>query len=160
MDLREGERTLKVYRHHFTPYLSKLFQVLLGAFPFFFLTFLFRSSISQSTYVAVHMFIFFLFALVSIYITLVYLLDKLIVTNKRVIFINWKYLTVRDESEALLDDIQDIHTHENGFLASLNFFDYGSLKIDTSSSHITIFFDNAPDPEGIRAYIYHIKGNT
>ncbi|NQV77004.1 MAG: PH domain-containing protein [Lutibacter sp.] len=158
MDLREGERLLRVYRHHFTPYLSRLFQVLIGAFPFFFLVFIFRGSISEYAYVLSHMIVFFIFAMVTVYVTLVYWLDKLIITNKRIIFINWKYLTVRDESEALLEDIQDIHTHENGFLSNFNFLDYGSLKIDTASSRITILFENAPNPEGIRTYIYNVKG--
>ncbi len=160
MDLREGEKILKVYRRHFTPYLIKQIKVLIGAFPFFFMAFLFRTALSNTAYIIMHLSIFFLFALVFIYVTLIYWLDKLIITNKRIIFVNWRYLTARDEAEALLDDIQDIQTHERGLLSAINFFDYGTLRLDTASSYVTIEFVDAPDPEGIRKYIYHIKGNT
>jgi hypothetical protein len=102
--------------------------------------------------------IFALFALIIVYVALIYWLDKLIITNHRIIYIDWKYLTVRDESEALLNDIQDIQTEEKGILSTFAIFDYGLLRLDTASSYITIEFFQAPDPEGIRKFIYHVKG--
>ena len=86
-------------------------------------------------------------------------MDRLIITDKRVIYVNWKFLTIRDEDETELADIQDIHTKEKGLLSMVKIFDYGLFKLQTASHITAITFDNAPDPEGIRHYIYHIKPN-
>ena len=55
-----------------------------------------------------------------------------------------------------MHDIQDIETRETGVLSFLPFFDYGSFTLQTASAHTTIDFDNAPDPEGIKHFIYHL----
>ena len=73
------------------------------------------------------------------------------------VYIDWEYLTVRNEAEALLNDIQDVQTEEKGLLSFFWIFDYGTLRLDTASSYVTIEFFDAPDPEGIRKFIYHIK---
>lgn len=160
MDLREGEKIMRVYHHHFTPYLIRLLKVLIGALPFFFLAFIFSQSFTPRVNIIIHLVIFFIFSMLVVYVSLIYWLDKLVVTNMRVVYIDWKYLTIRAESEALLDDIQDIKTQERGILAHFRIFDYGTVKMDTASSHVTILFTEAPDPEAIRQYIYHVKGLT
>ncbi len=157
MDLREGEQILKVYHHHPTPFILDVLKVILGAFPFFLFLFMFESTMSTKAYIIAHLIVFFLFTLIMIYISLIYWLDKLIITSQRIIHIDWKYLTVRDEAEALLDDIQDVQTEERGFLAMFWVFDYGTLRLDTASSYVTMEFFDAPDPEGIRKYLYHVK---
>jgi len=157
MDLREGEQILKVYHHHPTPFVFDILKVILGAFPFFLLLFLFEPVFSLKWYVIAHISVFLLFSLVIVYVSLIYWLDKLIITNQRIMHIDWKYLTIRDESEALLDDIQDIQTEEKGILATFWIFDYGLVRLDTPSSYVTIEFIDAPDPEGIRKFIFHIK---
>ncbi len=157
MDLREGEHILKVYHHHPTPFVFDVLKVILGAFPFFFLLFLFESLFSTKTYLMLHLAVFLLFVLVIIYVSLIYWLDKLVITSERIIHIDWKYLTVRDEAEALLSDIQDIQTEEKGIFSTFWILDYGTLRLDTSSSYVTLEFFQAPDPEGIRKFIYHLK---
>jgi len=86
-------------------------------------------------------------------ITLDYILDKLIITNKRVIWINWKTLFKREEHEAELMDIQDIETREKGILSKWHIMDYGLLQIATASSTLCISFEDCPDPEGIKHFI-------
>lgn len=157
MNLREGERILKVYHHHPFPFVKDMFKVIVGAFPFFLLLYMFKSAFSVGAYVIANAVIFFFFSLVIAYISLIFWLDKLIITNFRIVFIDWKYLTHRNEAEALLDDIQDVQTEERGLLAFFWIFDYGTLRLDTASSYVTIEFFEAPDPEGIRKFIYHIK---
>lgn len=157
MDLREGEEILKIYHHHYTPFIWQMVKAIVGFFPFFFLIWLFKDGMSTKAYVLSLLVVFTMFVLIVIYLSLIYWLDKLVITNKRVVHIDWKYLTVRDEAEALLKDIQDVQTAEHGFLASIKFFDYGTLRMDTPSSYITIEFYNAPDPEGIRQYVFHVK---
>ena len=89
-----------------------------------------------------------------LYLSLIYWLDKIIITDLRIIHVDWKYLTVKHESAVMLDDIQDIQTKERGFWSHFKIFDYGSIKIDSPSSYVTIIFTQAPNPEGIRQYIY------
>jgi hypothetical protein len=157
MQLREGEQIVKVFHHHPTPFVFDVLKVILGSFPFFLLLFLFTPILSLKWAVILYLMVFALFTLVLIYVALIYWLDKLIITNQRIIHIDWKYLTVRDESEAFLKDIQDVQTEEKGILSRFWVFDYGLLRLDTPSSYVTIEFLDAPDPENIRKHIFSLK---
>ncbi len=157
MQLREGEQIIKVFHHHPTPFVFDVLKVILGSFPFFLLLFLFTPILSLKWTVILYLMVFALFTLVLIYVALIYWLDKLIITNQRIIHIDWKYLTVRDESEAFLRDIQDVQTEEKGILSRFWIFDYGLLRLDTPSSYVTIEFLDAPDPENIRKHIFSLK---
>lgn len=157
MRLSEGEQILKIYHHHPTPFVYQLVKIIVGCIPFFFFLYLFAPFMSMKWFWIVHVVIFIIFGLIIVYASLLYWLDKLIVTNKRLLFVDWKYLTVRDESEALLHDINDIITLEKGFLSSFKMFDYGTVRVDTPASSVTITFVDAPNPEGIRQFIFHAK---
>ncbi|MBI5753903.1 PH domain-containing protein [Candidatus Peregrinibacteria bacterium] len=157
MHLREGEQILKIYRHHPTPFVYHLFVAILGTLPFFLVLFLFKESFDTKSFVIAHIVILLAFALVVTYMSLVYWLDKLVITNQRIVFVDWKFLTVKDEAEAFFREIQEIQTTEKGFLSHFRIFDYGSIIIETASAHVDIEFPNAPDPEDIRRFIYHIR---
>lgn len=86
-----------------------------------------------------------------------YWMDRFMITDQRVIFSDYKFITVRQESQASIKDIQDITTKENGVFSRLRWLDYGLLRIETAASVSSIIFDNAPDPEGIRHYIFEIR---
>ena len=157
MQLREDERIIKVFHHHPTPFVWDVMKVVFGTFPFFFLLFFAQSVLSTGWVIISHLIVIGIFILVIVYVSLIYWLDKLIITNQRIIHIDWKYLTVRDESEAFLKDIQDVQTEEKGILSALPMFDFGLIRLDTPSSYVTITFINAPDPESIRRYIFSLK---
>ncbi len=157
MHLREGEQVVKTFRHHPTPFVYLILKTIGVTFPFFLLLFVFQGALKSNVYYLLLAAIFVLFTLIIIYVSLIYWLDKLVITNERIIFINWKYLTVRNESEAFLNDIQDIQSHENGLFSYFWIFDYGYIIIETASSHTTVEFRDAPDPEAIRQFIYHVK---
>ncbi|MFA6991710.1 MAG: hypothetical protein WC269_00295 [Candidatus Gracilibacteria bacterium] len=157
MDLREGEIVLKVYRHHPTPFVFSVLKVILSMIPFYALVFLFGDTVSAKVLIITHIVLIAVFSFVLLYISLIYWLDKLIITNQRIVMIDYKYLTSQIDSFIMLDDIQDIKTHEKGILSYFWIFDYGGFTIETSSSTIAIVFDDAPDPEGIRRFIYHMK---
>ncbi|MBT4917358.1 PH domain-containing protein [Candidatus Peregrinibacteria bacterium] len=160
MKLREGERIMKIYHHHPTPFVFDVLKAVAGAFPFFLMLFLFQGALSTKWFAILNVFVLALFALVITYLSLIYWLDKLVVTTQRVIHIDWKYLTIRDEAEALLKDIQDIQSEEKGILAAFRVFDYGTFRLDTASSYVTLEFFNAPNPEQIRQFIYHVKNSN
>ncbi len=157
MHLREGEQILKIYRHHPTPFVWQIFVAVLGTLPFFFMLFLLQESFSSKTFLIISLVILFIFGIVVAYISLVYWLDKFIITNQRIVFVDWRLLSERDEAETFYHEIQEITTREKGVLAYLKAFDYGNIAIETASAHVVIEFPNAPDPEGIRRYIYHIR---
>lgn len=159
MYLRQGEQVLKIYHHHPTPYVKDVLKIILGIFPFFLFLYLFSSTMEMSTYVWIHVIIIAIFILILLYQTLVYWLDRLIITNQRVVLEDWRYLTMKQESETELNEIQDIHTEEKGWLSNFRIFDYGVFKLQTSSHVSAIIFPEAPDPEGIRQFIYSIKPN-
>lgn len=159
MYLREGEQVMKVFHHHPAPFAKNVFKIILGTLPFFMILYLFSSTMSRSAIAWSNIVVVLIFILILIYHALVYWLDRLVVTNQRVIHIDWKYLTIRNEYETELNDIQDIHTKEKGVLAAFWIFDYGTFRLQTSSHEVTINFTEAPDPEGIRQFIYNIKPN-
>lgn len=157
MKLSEGEQILRIFHHHPTPFFFAISKVILGSFPFIFLIFLFKATMSDSVFLIANVVLLVIFSLVIIYVSLIYWLDKLVITNLRIVNVDWKYLTVRNEAEAMLVDIQDVLTYEKGWLSYFKAFDYGTLKLDTASSYTTLEFFNAPAPEEIRRFIYHVR---
>ena len=107
MDLREGEKILKTYRHHPTPFVWTMIKTLLIAslsyvFLYFSLPFL-----SFSWVVISHIIFFSILVLIIIYLSLIYWLDALIITNQRVISIDYKFLTDSYGSQSFIADIED-----------------------------------------------------
>lgn len=157
MDLREGEQILKIYHHHPTPFVFKIIKTIVGFLPFFFLVYLAQDSFSAAGFVTTNLVLFAMFALICAYKAIIYWLDKLVVTNERIIYINWTGLTSRKECEAFLSDIEEIQTKEKGFMSKFYIFDYGQFRLETAASSVSIDYNEAPDPEGIRKFVYHIK---
>lgn len=156
MQLQSKERIIKVFYHHPFPFIVQVVKVLFSSFPFFFLIYLFSPALSYNVIVIANLIIIGIFSVVILYLSLIYWLDKLIITDKRAVHVNWVFMFKRIEAEALLYDIQDITTQEKGLLSAIPIFDYGIIRMETASSKTTIFFDEAPDPEGIKAYISNL----
>ncbi len=158
MHLRESEQIVKVFHHHPTPFAKGLIFVIFGSLPFFLLLFFIAQGLSTSSAIIANLVLITLFGLVIIHYAAIYWLDRLIITNQRVIYVNWITLFNRDESEAELNDIQEVATKEKGIFSALRVFDYGEFRLETASTRTTILFDRAPDPEGIRQFLYEVKG--
>lgn len=153
MELKQDEHIIRIYHHHPFPFIVQMVKVVGASIPFFFLLFLVSGALSSKYIIIANFIIIGLFTLVIIYLALIYWLDKLIITNNRIVHIDWKLLSKRDEGEALLYDIQDIHTKEHGLFSALYLFDYGIIRLETASSKTTVLFTEAPDPEGIKAFL-------
>lgn len=97
-----------------------------------------------------------IFVIGWIYDHFLYYSDSLVITNNRIVHLDWKTFFHREEVVAQLEDIQNISTVENGVLSYLPLFDYGTFKVETSSTKSIITFNEAPDPEGLRFYIYSL----
>lgn len=70
-----------------------------------------------------------------------------IVTNERVVDIDFYYLLYKHFAEAELDKIQDISYSSSGLLATL--FDYGNVKIQTAAEIPNLEFELIPHPEKV-----------
>jgi hypothetical protein len=157
VNLQDDERLIKTVHHHPTAFGLRLAKIIITSFPFFFLAFLASFILDSTVNIIVFMSITLLFSIVLLYDFLMFYLDALVITSKRVVHVDWVNLFRKKESEAKLDDIQDIQTWENGFLAKFRIFDYGHFELETASTKTTIVFTDADDPEGIKHFIYSLS---
>lgn len=157
MQLRSTEKVIRVFRHHPTPFAGTLIKVIFASFPFFLIAFFIVKDLTSYQTLIVNLSIISFFLIIITHSALIYWLDRLVVTNQRVVYVNWVTLFRRDESEAELNDIQEIYTKEKGIFSAFYVFDYGIFRLETASTHTTILFEQAPDPEGIKQFIYTIK---
>ncbi len=154
MKLKENEEVIKTLHHHYTAIFFREFKVALLSVPFYFVVGLFNS-VWQIFWLYFAVTVFFLS--IVLYDGILYWLDRLVITNMRILYIDWKNPFSRSEHEAELMDIQDIETTESGILSILPIFDYGDFTMETASAHTIIKFNEAPDPEGIKHFIYHLS---
>ncbi len=78
-----------------------------------------------------------------------YFLDAWIITDKRIIDIDQRYLFNRATSTTRIERIQDARVEVPGFLATM--FGYGNLRIQTAGADAEfIFIEGVPNPERIK----------
>lgn len=157
MKLRAGEKILRTYYHHFLPFVYRMIYLVLAFLPVFFIVFLFAGAVVARTAILAYSIVFALFTLASLYVTAVYWLDRLVVTNFRVIFVDWKLITAKTETESDIVDIQDIRSNDTGLLSFIPLFDYGEVEVETASYNQTINFTEAPNPNGIKEFIHTLQ---
>lgn len=74
-----------------------------------------------------------------------------IITDERVIDVDFLSLLSKDVSAAKIDVIEDISSKTGGFLASI--VDYGTVYIQTAGEHPEIQFENVPHPARVAALL-------
>ena len=153
MKLQVNEKIIKVYHHHALFFFWRGVKVWAATLPFFLLIFMFRSLMPFNVLMELVAATVIIFALVHAYDFIMFYLDTLIITNQRVVHLDWinpfKYM----ETQAMLDDIQNVESEENGFLSEFKIFDFGEFLIETASTRTVISFEQAPDPEGIKFFV-------
>lgn len=80
-----------------------------------------------------------------------------IVTNQRVVDIDFRYLLFKEISEASLDKIQDLTYTSGGVVAAL--FDFGTVYIQTAAEVPNIEFERVPHPEQVIQTIRSLVGS-
>lgn len=156
MKLSSDEKVLLIVYHHYAPFVFYVLQTLAVSLPFYLGVYFLHPVLPLRYIIYSYLAISIILLFVIIYMALIYWLDKLIITNKRVIFVDWKYLTVKVESEANLCDIQDIISVENGMLSFLPFFQYGKLIVKTSAHTDNVVFPQAPRPNILKKFVTRI----
>jgi len=158
MKLQKDEEIVKVIHHHPFPFIIQMFKAVSASLPFFFLIYLVSTAVPFFYLVIANIAVIIIFTLVIIYLALIYWLDKMVITNQRVVHVDWELLTLKKEYSGLLLDIQEISSQEHGILSALYIFDFGTIKLETASSKTTILFTDAPDPDGVKAFLMeHIQ---
>lgn len=153
MHLRSEEKVLRIVKRHYTPYLVKLFGIGIIAVPLYSILFVIKGDNAGEWIMWTFALISFFLGIIIALISLDYLLDKMVITNFRVISINWKSLFNKEEAETELHEIQDITTVEKGILNRIRFFDYGPIKLETAASRPTIYFEDCSHPGDVKHFI-------
>ncbi len=156
MKLMPNEQIMKVYHHDFFAFFIRGFKIWGASLPFFFLASIFSPLASNLTAFYIYSSIIVLFVISHLYDGILFYLDTLIITNQRIVHLDWispfKYM----ETQAQLNDIQNIESEEKGFLSRFRLFDYGLFLVETASTKTVIKFEDAPDPEGIKFYVVNL----
>lgn len=144
----EGDETIiATVKRHPTPYVIALTEATIAAAPIFAVAYLISREISSGAVIGT-MLTLSIIALIGFLIaTLDYILDKLIITNKRVVWIDWKSLLKKQENELQLSDIQNIKTSELGVLSKFALFRYGRFEVESAASQTSIIFSQCNDPK-------------
>jgi len=82
---------------------------------------------------------------------LVWFFSVYIITDERIIDVDFISLLFKDVSSAKLDDIQDISSKTGGLLATV--VDYGTVYIQTAGEKTEIEFENVPQPAKVAAIL-------
>jgi hypothetical protein len=77
-----------------------------------------------------------------------------IVTNKRIVDMDFFGLFYRKVSEALLANVEDVSISKGGILQ--NFFDFGNLMFQTAGARENFLFESVPDPESVQKRILEL----
>jgi|SRR3989344_1884095 len=85
-----------------------------------------------------------------------YYLDVLIVTEKRVIYVEQKGFFSREAATLRLDKIQDISVSVSGILAT--FFNFGTLKIQSAGEAPEFIIRDIPEPNKVKTTIFDLYG--
>lgn len=157
MKLQPHEKIIKVYHHDLFCFIVRGVKVWSASLPFFMLTYIFSTVMPGWMTASVVAGILVLFALVYAYDFAMFYLDTLVITNQRIVHLDWISPFKYQETQAMLNDIQNIESKENGFLSKIRLFDFGEFLVETASTRTVISFSEAPDPEGIKFFVTNLS---
>ncbi len=157
MLLHKEEQVVKIFHHSTMGFLRRFFGLIFASVPFYLVAYFFTGVLSSGQMYMLYTLLTSIVAFIAIIDNAFYYLDRLIVTNHRILYIDWKSPLKRVEHEADLSDIQEITTVETGFISFIPLFDFGTFTVTTASAKMVMIFKDAPDPEGIKHFIYHLN---
>jgi len=149
------ENVILIVRSHWIMYVPHLFLALLSLT----LPFLFRLVIPELTENLSLFIVFFIFSGLLFLTVLVFAIVKWyfnvnIITDQRVIDLDFTSVLSHTSSEARLERIEDVTHKQIGILSSV--FDIGTLYIQTAGAKAEIEFDNIPRPREVQDILYDL----
>jgi uncharacterized membrane protein YdbT with pleckstrin-like domain len=158
----QGEKTIMVTRKHWIFLFGPIILVFISALIIFILYFFINNfdwyeKISYIYWFLSALALLVLWNLAFLYI-MIYSLNTLIITDKRLIENKQKGLFRHSTTELELDKIQDISIEIFGPAAQL--LGYGSIEIQSAGAEIdNLLFYGIPDPQKVKATIMNLKIN-
>lgn len=140
----EGEKLLLLLRSHPFTQVGWVLNSIFFFFLLFFSNFFLQSLLNLGQILTFNLFfIIFIFSYIWFNI-LNWYFNVGIITNKRVIDIDFYAILYKEITTAQLGKIEDITVKSGGFFQS--FFDYGSIFVQTAGSEVNVEFSNIPRP--------------
>ncbi len=86
---------------------------------------------------------------------IIWFFNVYIITDERLIDVDFHSLIYKDVSSAKLDKIEDISAATGGAVQSM--FDYGTIRIQTAGSKVTIDFADVPHPARVTKLLNELQ---
>ena len=78
-----------------------------------------------------------------------------IITDERIIDVDFANLTTKKVADADLDKIQDVTFTNNGAIGTI--FNYGNVLVQTSAEVVQFVFDSVPNPSKVADVLQHLR---
>lgn len=149
MHMRPDETVIQKYRHHPFPFFLQMLLmgfatvILYAGLPFFF------ANSSADTLFMAQVILGIVLVLFLLHLTLMYWGDALVLTNYRLVSIDWKFFTLQTEEEINLYGIREVETVDHGLLNYIPLFNYGTVVV-FSEGEARLTFPYAPAPDSIK----------
>ena len=152
-NLKEGEEVFGIVRRSLISFARSILVAVIAVLaPFFFLFPLLRLGVWG---VVVMLALFFVGCLLTLRIVILYLLNVLCVTNRRVIDFDQRGFFHRVVSECTYDKIQDISFSIKGLSQTL--LRYGNVQIQTAGSQANLEIENVRNPERVQQLVTRVQ---
>jgi membrane protein YdbS with pleckstrin-like domain len=154
VDIAADEAVLSIHTRHWIAFVKRLLVIILALVPLALLFWWLNSSSFQQLSWEIAIIVLLYLAGVALGLAYTYSDwrdDALIVTERRVIYIEQTILVRKSQREALLTNIQNVTTDDRGLLRSL--LSYGDITIQTAARRTDINFGPIPQPRSVKQTI-------
>ncbi len=151
-DQEEGEKVILILRAHIFTVLAPLVSILFAAFLPLFVKLAFGTEIALRGFDSIFLFVasalYAFLWLAGFYILMLYALNTVILTDKRVIENEQRGLFSRKVSELHLYRVQDVSVNLSGTIPTL--LSFGDILVQTAAAEKEFTFKNIPRPEAVK----------
>lgn len=104
-----------------------------------------------------------IFVIIWYLVALMYVFEKFlswffnlsIITDERIVDVDFINLTTKKVSDCDLDKIQDVSFTNSGAFGTI--FNYGNVTVQTAAELVEFVFDNVPDPAKVADVLQHLR---
>ena len=148
----DGENVLLLLRKHPITQVTKVLTlILLLLVPFFFGQISFFFLLDKNFQTATLLLWYLIIVGYSLESFLIWFYNVYIITDERIIDIDFLSLIYRNVSAAKIDKIEDITTVTSGAVQSI--FDYGTVQIQTAAEKTEFEFEDVPHPTKVTQFL-------
>jgi|SRR3989339_397095 len=91
--LKRDEKILRVYKRHFAPFLGKVILIFIVLIPFYVIVNMMQGILEVKTIIFSNLILSFIGLILIFYIGCMYWYNRLILTNERLLHVDWQTLT-------------------------------------------------------------------